>query len=92
MTILKQNERLLNLFPQRRNGFKVKSKDSPSWKYEYLMGQEGVTLSDFRLQGYVRIDNEVFEAETRRSSLLKGTPVKIIGVAFGRLVVERLDT
>lgn len=90
MIFTNKNQRLLYLFPRKRSRFRPKTKEAPSW--ERLLHKEGVTLSAFRLQGFVEIDNKVYEAETKRSCLPKGSRVKVTGESFGSLVVEPIDT
>ena len=58
---------------------------------ENLIGRKGITQTVFRLQGYVKIDHEIYEAEARGRCLPKGEVVKIVAVAFGRPVVERVE-
>lgn len=56
---------------------------------EYLVGRRGVATSSVDREGWVRVDAELWRAETEGTGIPKGAPVRVRALDGNVLVVER---
>lgn len=55
---------------------------------EYLLGKEGVTVTDLRPSGKIDIDGVVFDVRSETVYVEKGTKVQVIRVQNGNIIVK----
>lgn len=60
----------------------------PSKEAERLLGAEGVAVTMLRPSGSAEFAGERVEVETDGAYIAKGTPVRVVAVKLGRVVVE----
>lgn len=91
---------LLKFFKRRNMWQKIALKDrltteagysSLSKEYEALLGKEGLTVTDLRPVGTVRIDNNDYSAISNAEWINKGTRVIIVQVDGTRILVKRSE-
>jgi membrane-bound ClpP family serine protease len=56
-----------------------------------LMGKEGVTETDLRPVGHVRLENRMVDAQSKSGFLMRGSKVVVVAVSGNRVVVKALD-
>lgn len=91
---------LLKMFKRRNMWQKIALKDrltkeagysSLSEEYAALLEKEGITVTDLRPVGTIRIDNNDYSAISNAEWVNKGTRVKVIQVDGTRILVKRLE-
>ncbi|TFJ94102.1 NfeD family protein [Lentibacillus salicampi] len=68
---------------------KEKGYNSMNQSYEKLLEEQGVTLSDLRPVGTVRINNKNYSAISNAEWISKGSDVKVIHVDGTKILVEK---
>ena len=91
---------LLKFFPRRNMWGKIALKDrltkeagysSLSKEYEELLGLDGLTITDLRPVGTIRINGKDYSALSNAEWIKKDTKVKVIEVDGTKILVKRID-
>lgn len=90
----------LKVFQRRNMWQKIALKDrltkeagysSLSSEYEALLGEQGVTITNLRPVGTIRVDGKDYSAISNAEWIDKGTTIEIIEVDGTRILVKRLE-
>lgn len=65
--------------------------NSLSEEYGSLLGKDGVTLTDFRPVGTVKIDNKTYSAVTNGQWITKDTSVYVVAVDGTKVLIEKKE-
>ena len=55
-----------------------------------LVGKEGLTLTECRPVGKIRIGEQTYEAQSRTSIIEKGEVIKVVAIEDARLVIDKI--
>lgn len=90
----------LKVFKQREMWTKITLKyqltkeggyNSMNADYEKLVNEEGITLSDLRPVGTIKLDNNNYSAISNGQWIAKDTAVRVVEVDGTRILVEKID-
>jgi len=65
-------------------------KEKEEKKLSGLIGKEGLTLTECRPVGKIRIGDDTYEAQSRTSIIEKGEVIKVVAVEDARLVIDKI--
>ncbi len=71
------------------DGVKVPLTKEGNLDYSFLLGKEGVVVSDLKPLGKIKIDDQIFEATTSKGYIYTGTVVKVDKIMAQRIVVKK---
>jgi len=72
------------MLEQTQEGYRASHLD------QSLIGKSGVTLSDFRPTGKVKVENQVIQASSDQGFLPQGTEVRIVGETGTHYIVRKI--
>src|SRR5690625_3706546 len=90
----------LKVFKRRNMWSKIALKDrltneagysSLNVEYEKLVGKIGITVTDLRPVGTIRIDNEEYSGVSNAQWIEKGTEIKVVEVDGTKILVNKLN-
>lgn len=90
----------LKVFKRRNMWSKIALKDrltkeagysSLNVEYEKLVGKTGITLTDLRPVGTIRIDNEEYSGVSNAQWIEKGTEIKVVEVDGTKILVNKMN-
>ena len=55
-----------------------------------LIGQEGLTLTECRPVGKIRIGQNTYEAQSRNSIIQKGEVIMVVAIEDARIIIDKI--
>ena len=65
-------------------------KERAEKELELLIGKEGLTLTECKPVGKIRLGDKTYEAQSRASIIKKGEVIKVVGIEDARLVIDEI--
>lgn len=92
--IVKGVQKLVNFRKNKKkfavvDGVKVPLTSEGNLDYSFLLGKEGVVVSDLKPAGKAKIDGQVYNVTTTKEYIYEGTIVKVDKVMNQKVVVKR---
>lgn len=72
--------------PSIPNDYKLKAEN----ELKPLIGQEGLTLTECRPVGKIRIGQNTYEAQSKSSIIEKGNVIKVVAIEDARIIIDKI--